>query len=62
MIEVSQSGLFIQTAATIQPGTEIEVHLAGAGTVPAMVLRAVVARRLVAPAQLATVARPRDRA
>jgi hypothetical protein len=56
-VELSQSGLFVQTAAAIRPGSEIEIRLAGSGTVPGMALRAVVARRHIAPAQLATFVR-----
>jgi hypothetical protein len=54
VVDLSQSGLFVHTSAVIRPCSEIEVHLVGAGSVPDMTLRAVVARRLVVPAELAT--------
>src|SRR5262245_27010935 len=57
VVELSQGGLFVQTDATTRPGTEIEVHLAGAGVVPDMRLRAVVVRRRMVPAPLATAVR-----
>ena len=57
VVELSQSGLFLQTDATTRPGTEIEIHLSGAGIVPDMRLRAVVVRRRMVPAPLATAVR-----
>jgi len=57
VVELSRGGLFVQTDATTRPGTEIEVHLAGSGVVPDMRLRALVVRRRMVPAPLATAVR-----
>jgi hypothetical protein len=57
VVELSRGGLFVQTDATTAPGSEIELHLAGAGVVPDMTLRAVVVRRRMVPAPLATAVR-----
>lgn len=57
IVELSSSGLFVQTDATIPPGCEIELHLAGAGVVPDIRMRAVVVRRRMVPAPLAAVVR-----
>ena len=45
----------MQTSAAIPPRSELAVELQAAGPVPAMRLRAVVVRRFVVPAQLASV-------
>ncbi len=57
IVELSRGGLFVQTDATTSPGAEIELHLAGAGAVPDLRLRARVVRRRMVPAPLATVVR-----
>ncbi len=56
-MELSESGLFVQTDATTTPGTEIDLHLAASGAVPDLVLRAVVVRRRMVPAPLVTAVR-----
>ena len=57
VVELSKRGLFVQTDATTSPGSEIELHLAGAGAVPELRLRGVVVRRRMVPAPLATAVR-----
>ncbi len=57
IVELSPSGLFVQTDATTTPGAEVELHLAGAGAVPDLRLRALVVRRRMVPAPLATAVR-----
>jgi hypothetical protein len=57
VVELSRGGLFVQTDATTTPGKRIDLHLAGAGTVPDLLLRAVVVRRRMVPAMLAAVVR-----
>jgi len=57
VVELSSSGLFVQTDATTTPGSEIDLHLAGAGAVPDLVVRAVVVRRRMVPAPLAAAVR-----
>ncbi|HZO08563.1 MAG TPA: PilZ domain-containing protein [Myxococcota bacterium] len=56
-IELSESGIFVQTDALIRPRSEIEVHLAGVGSVPSMVLLARVVRRHEVPPELARLVR-----
>jgi len=57
VVEVSRGGLFVQTDASTAPGKEIELHLAASGTVPDLVLRGIVVRRLMVPAMLAAAVR-----
>jgi hypothetical protein len=57
IVELSRSGLFVQTDATTAPGSEIHLLLAGAGAVPDLMLRAVVVRRRMVPAPLASAIR-----
>jgi hypothetical protein len=52
VLDVSASGLFVQTAVTSPVGTEVEVHLAATRTTPALTLRARVARGRRVPPQL----------
>jgi hypothetical protein len=57
IVELSRSGLFVQTDATTAPGTEIELHVAAAGAVPDLSIRGVVVRRRMVPAPLASAMR-----
>ena len=56
-VNISRSGLFIQTDATLEPGAELEVELLGDQFEGAS-FRAEVARRRATPALLAAVIRP----
>jgi hypothetical protein len=57
VVELSRSGLFLQTDATTSPGKEIELQLAATGAVPDMRLRGVVVRRRMVSTMLASVVR-----
>jgi len=57
IVELSPSGFFVQTDATTPPGAEVDLHLIGAGAVPDLGLRAIVVRRRMLPAPLATAVR-----
>lgn len=57
IVELSRSGLFVQTDATTTPGKQVELHLAAAGVVPDMTLRGVVVRRRMVSSMLASVVR-----
>jgi len=57
VLDVSRTGLFVQTDATIPPGTTLDLDLTGSGNVPNMTLRGVVARRRMVPAPLANAIR-----
>jgi hypothetical protein len=57
VLDVSRVGLFVQTDATIPPGTTLSLDLIGAGSVPDQRIRGVVARRRVVPAPLANAIR-----
>jgi hypothetical protein len=52
VLDVSASGLFVQTAVTASVGKEVEVHLAATRTSPELTIRARVARGLRVPSQL----------
>jgi hypothetical protein len=56
VVDLSSTGLFLQTDTALGPGAEIEVHLSGQ-RFPDLTLRAVVARRRFTPAVLATMIR-----
>lgn len=57
VLDVSRVGLFVQTDATIPPGTTLSLDLIGAGNVPDQKIRGVVARRRMVPAPLANAIR-----
>jgi hypothetical protein len=57
VVELSRSGLFVQTDATVSPGSPVDVEITGSGAVPNLRLRALVARRRMVPAPLATAVR-----
>lgn len=56
IIDVSESGMFVQTNQSLAPGTVVAVRFAPTSTHPAMIVRAVVARRRTVPAHLRTIA------
>jgi len=56
VLDLSESGVFVQTEATPPPGTRVRLRLRTAGGVE-FVVEATVARRQVAPPQLASVVR-----
>jgi hypothetical protein len=56
VVDFSPGGLFLQTDTSLDPGSEVEVHLSG-HLFPEISLRAVVARRRFTPAVLATMIR-----
>ena len=56
VLDLSESGVFVQTEATPPPGTRVRLRLHTAGGVE-FVVEATVARRQVAPPQLASVVR-----
>jgi len=45
VLDVSETGVFVQTAATPEPGTVVELHVNSHGGLPAMQIRARVARQ-----------------
>jgi hypothetical protein len=53
VLDVSRTGMFVQTDATIPPGTRLELDLIATGNVPDLEMRGVVTRRRVVPALLA---------
>jgi len=53
VLDVSRTGLFVQTDATIPPGTRLGLNLIATGNVPDLEMRGVVTRRRVVPALLA---------
>jgi hypothetical protein len=55
VLNVSTSGIFVQTSARPLPGTIAEVRFAARGNVPAMNLRARVARQKRVEPRLATI-------
>ena len=55
-LDLSATGLFVQTAVTYPVGKEVEVHLAATRTTPALTLRTRVARGKRVPPQLLTAA------
>jgi len=52
VLDVSASGLFVQTVVSAAVGREVEVHLAATRTSPELTIRARVARGLRVPPQL----------
>jgi hypothetical protein len=56
VIDLSESGLFVQTGAKLRPGSQVEVHLAIESMGAPILLRARVARTKQVPAQLTSVA------
>jgi len=52
VLDVSASGLFVQTAVSAAVGKEVEVHLAATRSSPELTIRARVARGLRVPQQL----------
>lgn len=56
VLDVSRTGLFIQTSARLSPGTEVEVVVQFEGQREAMLLRARVARQKAVPSNLTSVA------
>jgi hypothetical protein len=56
VLDLSETGIFVQTVASSAPGTTARVRLRAPG-VKEVEVEAVVARRLVVPAQLTSVAR-----
>jgi len=56
VLDLSATGLFVQTAVTSPVGKEVEVHLAATRTTPALTLRTRVARGKRVPPQLLTAA------
>jgi hypothetical protein len=56
-LNLSMTGLFVQTDTTVPPGSPIELHLMGAGLAPDVHITGVVARRRAVPQTLATVIR-----
>jgi hypothetical protein len=57
VIDLSETGLFVQTGTRLPPGSAVEVRLLLPDATQATVLRARVARNKQVPQQLATVAR-----
>jgi hypothetical protein len=57
VLDVSRVGLFVQTDATVPPGTTLSLDLIGTGSVPDQRIRGVVARRRMVPAPLANAIR-----
>jgi hypothetical protein len=57
VLDVSRVGLFVQTDATVPPGTTLSLDLIGTGSVPDQKIRGVVARRRMVPAPLANAIR-----
>jgi hypothetical protein len=51
---LSRHGMFVQTDATLAPGTEVDLTISSSGSVPRLELRAIVARRRAVPAILAS--------
>lgn len=56
VIDLSSSGMFVQTNQSISPGTVVAVRFAPTSTNPMMIVRAVVARRRAVPAHLRAIA------
>jgi hypothetical protein len=56
VLDLSATGLFVQTAVTSPVGKEVEVHLAATRSTPALTLRTRVARGKRVPPQLLTTA------
>lgn len=56
VLDLSVSGLFVQTGARLKPGAEVEVRLMFEASPAPVVLRAKVARAKQVPSQLTTVA------
>jgi hypothetical protein len=56
VLDVSASGLFVQTAVTPAPGTIVDLHMNAYGDLPAFEVRARVARHKVVDARLLTIA------
>lgn len=56
MIDLSETGLFVQTSARLRPGAEVEVRLALDGAASPIILIAHVARSKQVPSQLTSVA------
>jgi len=56
-LNLSRTGLFVQTDTTVPPGSRIELELMGAGLAPDVRVSGVVARRRAVPQTLATVIR-----
>jgi hypothetical protein len=56
VLDVSRTGLFVQTAARLAPGTEVELQLRLEANAEPIRLRATVARQKAVPAQLTQVA------
>ncbi len=56
IIDLSSSGMFIQTNQSINPGTVVAVRFAPTSTNPMIIVRAVVARRRAVPAHLRAIA------
>lgn len=56
ILNVSQTGIFVQTNATPSPGTFLDVHITGGANIPDMKVRAEVARKQQVPQRLTSVA------
>lgn len=56
ILNVSQTGIFVQTNATPMPGTLVDVHITGGGNIPDMKVKAEVARKQQVPQRLTSVA------
>lgn len=56
ILNVSQTGIFVQTNATPIPGTLLDVHITGGGNIPDMKVKAEVARKQQVPQRLTSVA------